>query len=483
MAVLFITAFGASASAADTEAQIQTPPALTLESAIHGALRSDNIALQMQNENVNGAKARVKEAAGAFDWSVNAQAGYQLLFVGKEVNGVVTNQVTTIGSYYYSAGAGKEFRNGISIAPGFIGYPGAGASPAQTGGLTQTRPLLGLKVPLLRGLGEESADATERAAKNSLVGAKLGRTFAVTGLVNNLVQIYWRCLADDKILQLTQAADQTATNYQMILEKMAQKGLIEPRAAKQNAISLVSRHATTETVVETTQRCHRDLAYATTGSISGPVPLISGDLPQVAIMLDAVNHLNTNALIQLALENRPDLQAAQKTAEAANDTLTGAKDLTRPDLSLHIDPESATISYTQSLGNNLAEGQEEAAEAASNQALLNLRQVEDQIRVDVTDAVHSLQQIGSSWSALNTAEQQQETIVSDGKKIAKFGAIGWQDYIGSQAQLLDIQQQVITMQMQFAIALSGLRLTTGSIDMDSDPPARIASKLVSLPMR
>jgi outer membrane protein TolC len=158
-----------------------------------------------------------------------------------------------------------------------------------------------------------------------------------------------------------------------------------------------------------------------------------------------------------------------------------AHDNTLPDLSLHIDPDHATINYTQSLENNLAEGQEEAAKAASNQAVLAIRQLHDQIRSDVTNAVRNLQQLSSNWAALNDAERQMEIIVDSNKHRAEFGAIGWQDYGSSLSQLLGLQQQVVTAQMQFAVGLGALRLATGSIEMDTETPANIALKIASLP--
>lgn len=456
--------------------------ALSLETAIRGALRNDNIALQMQNETVNGAAAKVKQAAGQFDWNATAQGGWQLLYVGKTTpNGILTNSVTAVSSYYYSAGIGREFRNGISIAPGFIGY--AGVSAALTGGLTQTRPVLGLKIPLMRGLGEESADAAERAAKDAFMGSKLGRNFAIAQLVENVTQTYWRCVADDQILQITHTADKAAQDYQAAVEKLVKRGLMEPQMAKQNAINNLAPHLNVATVEQTTRQCHRDLAYATTGSINEPWPTVADSMPRIETMSDAVKSLNKSALIQLAYENRPDLQAAQKNVEASAEMLRSAHDNTLPDLSLHIDPDHATVSYTQSLENNAAEGQEEAAKAANNQALLALRQLRDQIRVDVTDAIYNVQQAAASWSALNDAEHQLEPIVDSNKKKAQFGAISWEAYGSSQSQLWGLQQQVVNAQLQFAIGLAALRLATGSIEMDSETPGNIALKLASLPAR
>jgi outer membrane protein TolC len=456
---------------------------LTLEDTIREALRSDNIAIQVQDENVNGAAAKLQQAAGAFDWNVSAQGGWQLLYIPKSANGILTDQTSAVGSYYYSASIGRQFRNGIEIDPGFTAYPGAGASPAQTAGLTQTRPSLGLKIPVLRGLGEESADAAERAAADALSGSHLSRSFAIAQFAQTVVQTFWRCLADDRIAQISEDTDRDGSNYGETLQKMASRGLLEPTVAQQWSATNSYRHINAQKAQDAVQLCRRDLAYATTGSSNGPFPVPSGELPKIEALTDAVDGLNAGALIQLALDNRRDLQAVQQNVDAAAENLRSARDSTSPELNLHIEPDRAIVSYTQSIQNNVGEGQEAAAAAAKSQAELALRQLQDQIRNDVADAVRNLQRAGSDWTTLSAAEQQMEIVVGEANRRARYGSISWFDFLHAQDQLVQLQRQVVDARLQFAFGLAALRFATGTIELDGGTPARLAADFETLPTR
>jgi len=456
---------------------------ITLEGAIRGALRSDNILIQQQDENVKGAAAGVQQAAGTFDWNVSAQGGWQELYVPKPVNGVLTDQTATVGSYYYSANIGREFRNGITVAPGITAYPGAGASPAQTAGLTELRPSLGLKIPLLRGLGEESADAGERAAKDVLRSTRLSRTFAIAQVVGSVVQTFWRCLADEQVAQISKDADRNALGYEDTLHKMVQKGLLEPTVAQQWSANQVTRHLDVQRTADAVQLCLRDLAYATTGDLNDPSPIPSGELPRVDDLKNAVDRLNAAVLVQVALDSRRDFQAAKQNVEAAIERLKSARSSTSPELDLHIEPESAIVSYSQSIQNNAAEGQEAAAQAARNQAQLVLQQLQNQITMDVADTVHSLQQTALDWGSLDAAERQMESVVHDANRRAQYGSIDWSAFLGAQDQMVQLQRQVLNTRLQFAIGLATLRLATGTVELDASTPATIATTFATLPAR
>ena len=145
---------------------------LTLDEAIRTGI-ANSLVIRQQDTQVSGAEARLKEAGGAFDWSVGAETGVQTLYVPGTRGGFLTDQTQTIYSPYYSANIGRVFRNGIEVRPGVTAYPGSGTTAGQTLGLTQLRPSLGLSIPILRGLGEESADANERSAAE--IDARAGR--------------------------------------------------------------------------------------------------------------------------------------------------------------------------------------------------------------------------------------------------------------------------------------------------------------------
>jgi outer membrane protein TolC len=452
---------------------------VTLADALKLALRPDNLTLQQQNDTVAGAAGRAQEAKGAFDWTTHVEGGWQQLYVPTPSNGFLTNQTSTVTSYYYNANVGRRFRNGIEIDPGITGYPGAGATPAQTSGLTQLRPALGLKIPVLRGFGTGAADAAERAAGDSLESARENRAFAMQQFTQSVTATYWRCVADDQIVLEAKDADRNAEAYGANLNKMMQKGLIEPTVVQQWSANDVARHLSVDRAQDQASRCRRDLAYAMTGSVSQPWPDATGDLPSVETLAPALDHVSEEALVALALDRREDLKAASGSLLAARENLRSARDSARSELDLHIDPDRAIVSYTKSLGNNAARGRESEAAGAEDQASLALHQLQDQVRNQVSDALVDLKRAASDWAALDGAAKQMDAVVTDAEKRARFGAINWSDYLGAQSQLSQLRQQAIGARQAFAVDLATLRLATGTIE--TDQPMSLASDLQTLP--
>jgi outer membrane protein TolC len=457
-----------------------TPQTVTLGAALQQALRPDNPTLQKQNDAVGIAAGKAQEASGAFDWTANAQGGWQQLYVPTPENGFLTDRTDITSSYYYSANIGRKFRNGIEIAPGITAYPGAGATPAQTSGLTQIRPALGLKIPLLRGAGTQNADAPERSAFASLDSARENRAFAVQQFTQNVAATFWRCVADDKIVESDQAADRQSADYGDTLKDLLNKGLLEPTIVQQWSANTAAQRLAVARAQDESQRCRRDLAYALTGNVQQPWSQPAGDLPNIDDLKPAIDRMSEQGLITLALDQRQDLKAANHTVLAAQENLRTAKDNTRSQFDLHIDPDHAIASFTKSLGNNVAKGRVAQASSAEDQTNLALQQLEDQVRNQVSDSVTDLKRTASDWTALDSAEKQMETVVGDAEKRARFGSIAWTDYQTAQNQLYQLRQQVINVRLAFAIAVATLRLATGTIDIDH--PSNLATDLVKLPI-
>jgi hypothetical protein len=318
-------------------------PGLSLEDAIRLTLRSSNDAIRIEDEKVNSAQGKLQQASGAFDWTASGEGGYETLYVPHIDNsllpghgGVLIDQTDTLGTGYISAGVGREFRNGISVRPGLTAYPSSGASVAQTLGQTQFRPSLGLQIPLLKGLGETAADALERSAQENLRGTSYARQFAITSLVNDVVQIYWRCLASDEIAVNTRETDRRATAYEDSLKQQAGKGLIEPTIAQRASAIAVSRRLSVEQAEDAADNCRRDLAAATADQPALAGVAVQGELPRMEGLAPAMDRLNEDALDMLALDNRADAKAARQSVAAAEAKLDGAKDGLSPTLNLNI---------------------------------------------------------------------------------------------------------------------------------------------------
>jgi outer membrane protein TolC len=470
-------------------AYAETLPTISLTDSIRDVLRTDNDAIRLQDEKVKTAGSHVQEAAGTFDWTAQAQGGWQALYVPRSVyspvvpgKGILTNNTDILNAYYYSATIGREFRNGIQISPGITAYPStSGASTAQTFGLTALRPSFGLRIPLLQGLGEEAADAAELAAKATLVGTRFDRDFAIAHTVHDMVQIYWRCLAADEVAKISVQAVHDGEEYSNSLKEQAQRGLLEPSVAQSYIAANVTRQITLNQNQDAVRSCRRDLAVATRGEAVGALPAPVGSLPVMTGTDATVANLNDSVLDDLALNNRSDLKAAREYIAAALAARRGAEDAKSPILTLQVDPTRAIVVYSQSLENNLGEGH--AAEALSDQrqSEVALHQLETQVQVDITDCVRNLHSAVLEWKDGLKAEQQTQAAVESDEKRARFGVIDRKILLQTKDQLTQIETDVVNAELLFASNMAMLRLVTGTVHPEQETPPTTLALFTTLP--
>jgi outer membrane protein TolC len=290
---------------------------------------------------------------------------------------------------------------------------------------------------------------------------------------------FWRCIADDRALDIADEANRHSAAYGDTMAKMVRQGLVEPTIQQQWAANNVAQQLNLGKAQDESQKCRRDLAYAMTGSTAEPWPMAAGELPIVADLAPGVGQIGEGAMDDLAIARRQDLKAAADNLMAAREAMRSSDNDTRPELNLNLDPDRAIISFTKAFGSNVAKGRRAQASADESKADLALRQLQDQVRMQVSDALVSLRRTASDWRALEDAERQMETVVVDAEKRAKFGSITWANLLDTQNQLTQLRQQVINARLQFAIALGNLRLATGTID--ADQPSILASDITRPP--
>lgn len=445
---------------------------VTLADALRQALRPDNPALELQSDNVAGAAGRLQEAQGAFDWRSEASAGWQQYYAARtSANGVLTNQ--TLSTYTYTADMAKAFRNGVEIAPGVTSVP-----LPQTGGGTRTLPQLGLKIPFLRGSGD-SVDAPERAAQAALQAARANRAFAEQQLAQEVAATFWRCIADSRLRDDAEETRAHSDAYRSTLQKEQDKGLIEPTVVQAFTLQHIGDKISVDRAQDEETRCRRSLGSLMTGAVDqvGPAPV--GELPDVAAVGPALDKLREQDLIQQALDQRQDLAAAARNLSAAHEGVVGAKTSLLPQLDVHVDTQRAFVTFSRPFGNNYGKGKTAEARAQENAAIVTLRQLQDQVRTQVSDSLTALRRARSDWTTLAGAEAEMTTIVSDAEKRARLGTIAWKDYLEAQNQLTTLHQQQTSAQLAFAVNLSLLELAIGAIDPDR--PTELAENLAKAP--
>lgn len=439
---------------------------------------------QHEDERVNRAAGQLQQARGAFDWRATAESGWEQLYVPKvDPNGFLTSKLSRPDVWRSTVGIGRRFRNGIDVAPGVTWATGSSATAGQTFGLTQPRPALNLNVPLFRGRGGDNEFASsERAAQASLEGANLGRGFAGERAVYDAVQVYWRCLATRQSLEVLDADQRGSDDYLATLRDLVARGQIEPTLLDRATANQAVNRVAVGRAQAADQACRRDLAIAMGGSAAGPLPTAVGEFPAMDGLNQAAIMLNEQALTTTALATRRDLMALARFEAAEGERVRGARNGVQPQVDIYIDPTRVMVRYTQSIGSNATQGALAAAVASESEARINIVQLQNQIRVDVSDQVRNLKESLSNWTALTESAGLLGSVVSDAQTRAAAGVITQQQYRDAQNELAEVRRQVIDAKLQYASSLAALRLSTGTIKTgDGITPDSLASVFRSLP--
>jgi outer membrane protein TolC len=474
-------AAGLLVSAVFAPAAAQT---VRLEDVVAGALANSTL-VHRDDERVRRAAGQLQQAKGAFDWSVNAESGWEQLYVPKARNGLLTDELDKPSALRTTLGIGRRFRNGIEVQPGVSFYSNTDATAAQTAGLTKPRPALNLSIPLFRGRGEDNSFAsTERAAAASLEGSAYGRDFTVQRAVHDAVLVYWRCLSVRQHLALLDADQHAGEDFVSSLRRLVQRGQSEPTILDRAVANLAVQRVGLSRAVTADQNCRRDLAVAMGKSPDLSPPTAVGEFPPMDGMTESVERLSEQALTDTALANRHDVMALLRYDAAENERVRGARNGLQPKIDLYVDPTRILLRYSQSLGHDTEQGQVAAAVASQNEARLNLEQAQNQIRLDIADQLRSLREGLADWTALTQSVGLLENVVSDAQRRAEAGVISQQEYRGAQNELVQVRAQVIDAKLQYAASLAGLRLATGTIEAgDGGSGAGAAAAFRSLPGR
>jgi outer membrane protein TolC len=464
---------GATVAAAQT---------VTLEQAVGAAAMTSPTVLR-EDATVQRAEGQLQQARGAFDWNAQAESGWERLYVPEERNGFLTTDTHIVDGWRTTLGVGKMFRNGVSVQPGVTFYSDVDASVGQTLGLTQTRPVLNLTVPIFRGYGEDSAAASnERAAQSALEGSRLGRAFAEQRAVFDAAVTFWRCLAAARQLQTLQARQMTTDAEVEALRMQVQSGTAEQTALDRAVANQAVQQSAVAATASADQSCRRDLAQTMGLPPEADPPQVTGEFPEFEPLADEIARLNGPALVQAAVMRRQDLQAMARYDLAQSERLRGARDGLLPRVDVNVDTTRVMLRLSQSLGRDIAEGQVAEAVAAQSEARLNRQQLERQIRRDVEEQLTNLRVALTNLTALARSATLLANVVADAEQRFQAGVITLAEYRAIQAELTQAERQVIDARLQFASSLAGLRLATGTITAgEGAAPAVVAVLFRTLP--
>ena len=456
--ILFIFGLLFSVSIIAAPAYAEDVEKIDLRSAVEQALKN-NLNLQLRREDVSAAEGATLSAEGTFDVYLDAQAQGQ----SQEKTPIFIGGATQEDSGLWNASASKLFTTGTSLSLGWNNSSfnsdafGLLLDPSYNSGLT-----LGLRQPLLRGLGQEVQTALLRSSQKQQEAANFQVSSEAANLAADVKIAYWNLVFARQDIDVQKLSLELArkllkeTETKISAGSLAEIEVYQPRSGvarrEEQLISAERAVGTAEDQLKILLNSNKWLTtfQPTDQPATQPINL---DLPTI---------------IDNALKNRPDIKAAKLLIEAAQFEEKKAKDDIRPDLSLVGDVGLAGtsdsygdsldnslrnpnnlwqigVTFSMPLQNRIAKGNYQQAKASHYRAQTNAELLRQQIRKSVRGTVRDVQ------LAIKALDATRKTTLASEKQLeaeqAKFAA--------GRSTTLD----VLIAQESYAQALSQQNLT------------------------
>ncbi len=434
---------------------------IDLRSAVEQAL-NNNLNMQLRREDVNAAGGAVLRAQGKFDVYINAEAYGR----SEERTPLFIGGSSQEDSGLWNAEASKMFRTGTSFNLGWNNSSfnsdafGLLLDPSYNSGLT-----LGVRQPLLRGFGVEVQTAQVQSSQKQLEAASFQVTSEAANLAADVKMAYWNLVFTRQDIEVQKLS--LALAKQLLLEtqtkidagSLAEVEIYQPRSG-------VARREEQMIAAERAVGVAEDQLKILLNSDQWLISFVPTDQPATEPVI-----LDLPIIIDNALQNRPDIKAADLLIEAARFEEKKAKDDVRPDLSLvgDIGLSGTADDYGNSLDKNLrnpdnlwqvgvtfsmpienrgARGNYQQAKASYHRAKTSAELLRQQIRKSVRTTVRDVQ------LAIKALDATRKTSLASKKSLeaeqAKFAA--------GRSTTLD----VLIAQEEYSRALSQQNLTNVS---------------------
>ena len=442
---------------------------LTVAEAVATAL-ANNLGLQLQKDDVEAA-AGIREAAGGeFDVYFTGEAGV----AGQQYPLLAPETPEEERSGQWTAGVQKKFITGTKVSLNWHNSRFSSSpqiyllDPYYRSSLT-----LALRQPLLQGFGIANQTASLRAADKNLAAVNLLVGSEAANLAASVRRAYWNLVyawqdRQVKVLSIKLAEkllDETRTKIEA--GRLAEVDRYQPE-------SEVARREENLIIADRSIGLYEDELKLLMNSNDWQASLAPTDLPPTAPV-----HPDSTAVLARALRQKPDVQAADLSREAAEIREGAARNQTRPDLALIgmvgqggtddaygdtlddaiDDPETqwqAGLALSIPLQNATAEGNYRQARAASSKARNSAQLLRLQVRQGVHITLRDVQ------LAIKAMEATKKTSLASQKRLeaeqAKFeaGRATTLDVLTAQEAYAEALSQEKRAEVGYAVALAEL---------------------------
>ncbi|MFH0783649.1 MAG: TolC family protein [Pseudomonadota bacterium] len=456
---------------------------LTLTDAVQLAL-VNNIGLQLQKDDVVSAKGAKEAAEGEFDIIAKSEGGA----ANKKMTPLVQGYSEEDRTAQWSLGLQEKFTTGTEVS---LNWKNSRYSSTPTTTLIDPVYDSGLSLevrqPLLKGFGVDRQTATLRASEKNVVAATFLVSTEAANLAAKVKGAYWNLVyawQDKSVKELS------LTLARKLLEETEEK----IRAGKLASVDIYqpqSEIARREEGLISADRAiglYEDELKLLLNSKDWHQPFIPTDLPPPAQAPPDLKGVEANAL-----NNRPDLRAAELNIEAAKIQEEVALDNTRPSLAFvglvgqggtsdtyddtlsdAVDsPKTqwqAGLTFSVPLQNSGAKGLYRQAGAAHNKAKNSAQLLRLQVQQSVRTTVRDVQ------LALKAMEATKKTSLATSKRLeaeqAKFdvGRATTFDVLTAQDAYSQTLSQEKQSQVSYALALAELDRIQGLVGLGGENP-------------
>jgi outer membrane protein len=463
----------AASSAHDTAPAHDDVPRITLAESVRSAIeRNPTIRFQAAQVAIN--EGLLQQANGAFDYTISA------LLQGTYGKADRQESVT------YQTGVSKLLPNGITVGPL------AQAEQQLSGNVAYTQSIVGLAftIPLLQGLGTDVVTAPQRAALTNLEAQEHQLRYVTATQLLQVIQGYWTLEAAEQQLAIDVEVESRYRELVTMTEDLV-KGSIQPAAQITQARasleqSIASRISAEQQLTEAAQSLA--VLIGLPNDQVAHAPRAAEKLPTQQTV-PSFDRTTMQRLVELALERRDDLRAAQKSVESNRILLVAAQNQLLPKLQLEIASglggitegarqardlvpgesdinglaAQGTITFSFPVQNNVAKGQVVAQQGAVDQSIDSARLLSSQISTGVIDAAQGLARAYAELVRLEQAFVLFRQSVSDQRELYKLGMSSIVDVTTTEQSLASAQSARLSGQLNYANAIIQLRYATGTL--------------------
>ncbi|MBW1634950.1 MAG: TolC family protein [Deltaproteobacteria bacterium] len=397
---------------------------ISLKAAVEQAL-ANNLSLKLQQQNVQITKGRAYAAQGRFDARFTAEAGGQ----SEELTPLILGGAKKENSAGWNISTEKLFTTGTAVSLGWNNNsydsdsPWTLFNPSYRSGL-----LLGISQPLLQGFGKKVQTAEIRAAEKQFQATAHQVDSEAANLAALVKRAYWNFVftwEDIKVQELSLTLARKLleeTREKINVGKMAPVEIYQPQSevAKREERLIFAERAIGVAEDELKLLLNSEDWLSSYRPVDKPpTEPISLDLPSI---------------LENSLQNRPDIKAADLTADAAKILEESAADRLRPNLALTggiglsgTDAEYGNsvnnslsnpdnlwqmgVTFSMPLENSAAKGNLQTARARYSKSRINARLLRQQIKKTVRTAIRDVE------LAIKAVEATRKTSLATRKRL------------------------------------------------------------------